>query len=370
MGSRQYVPILGRFLSVDSVVGGNSNAYNYPNDPINSSDLSGNWSWGDTLAVVGIVALVVVSVVLTVTVVGSVGDVATGAGIAALGGEIAADGAVEASVEGGVEITSEAVADGGEAVGDGAEDAASEADEADTCAAQSFSPDTQVVLASGATAPISTIAVGTKVLATNTKTGETSAKSVEAVWIDHDNDLMDVTVVSGGKPSTIHATQHHLFWDATREVWVEADRLVPGDRLLSTGGAVVTFDHSTFMPGAADMWDLTVARAHDFYVSDSHSDLSPAGAPTVLVHNCPTFDEEDDDEIAQLASRHSGQQEGWDVDRPSFDEVRGAMDGQKGMPYKGASQYVQRVMNGRIVRVIYNSANKVRSTSYYTNKWL
>ena len=125
MGSRQYVPILGRFPSVDSVVGGNSNAYNYPNDPINSSDLSGNWSWGDTLAVVGIVALVVVSVVLTVTVVGSVGDVATGAGIAALGGEIAADGAVEASVEGGAEITSEAVADGGgEAAGEAGDGAA------------------------------------------------------------------------------------------------------------------------------------------------------------------------------------------------------------------------------------------------------
>ncbi len=42
MGARVYVPLLGRFLSVDPIQGGTDNNYVYTNNPVTESDLSGN----------------------------------------------------------------------------------------------------------------------------------------------------------------------------------------------------------------------------------------------------------------------------------------------------------------------------------------
>ncbi|WP_153022609.1 DNRLRE domain-containing protein [Luteimicrobium xylanilyticum] len=45
MGARLFNPATGQFTSMDPVAGGNSTAYAYPQDPINSFDLNGQWGF-------------------------------------------------------------------------------------------------------------------------------------------------------------------------------------------------------------------------------------------------------------------------------------------------------------------------------------
>ncbi|MFB8235551.1 ricin-type beta-trefoil lectin domain protein [Kitasatospora purpeofusca] len=78
MGARLYSPALGRFLQIDPIPGGNASAYDYcTGDPVNCTDLDGNWGmpkWlKKTVEVVAKVAEVVATVVP-----GPIGAIAAG----------------------------------------------------------------------------------------------------------------------------------------------------------------------------------------------------------------------------------------------------------------------------------------------------
>ncbi|MCW2643176.1 MAG: hypothetical protein JWP76_5482, partial [Dactylosporangium sp.] len=83
MGVRLYSPALGRFLQVDPAPGGSATAYDYCNaDPVNCTDLDGNWSWKKivgTVAKVASVASMIPGPIGTIAgVVSAVAYVATG----------------------------------------------------------------------------------------------------------------------------------------------------------------------------------------------------------------------------------------------------------------------------------------------------
>jgi RHS repeat-associated protein len=190
----------------------------------------------------------------------------------------------------------------GEVAG-GSEDAgAGAAERAAASCGESFTAGTKVLLASGAAVPISRLKRGDKVLATNTRTGKTTAKRVGAVLVHHDTNRYNLKVKTAHGIAVIHTTRNHLFWDPAAGRWAKAASLRHDTRLREPGGrTAIVVSGRDAKARSGWMWDLTVANDHDFYIT--------AAATAVLVHNCPTNPWEDAraQRARSLASHEAGQ---------------------------------------------------------------
>ncbi|MEU8951726.1 polymorphic toxin-type HINT domain-containing protein [Streptomyces sp. NPDC048489] len=143
----------------------------------------------------------------------------------------------------------------------------------------SFSPETPVLMAGGKTKAIGKIKTGDKVEAADPKTGKHhGARAVQHIWINHDKDLLDVTVRDKrGHTATLHTTANHPFWDDTTHSWKQAGDLPYGDALNTADSGHAYVVTSRVTPGTANRWNLTVQELHTYYVV-------ARGTP-VLVHN-------------------------------------------------------------------------------------
>lgn len=167
------------------------------------------------------------------------------------------------------------------------------------CAGQSFSPETLVLLADGTSRPIAEVDIGDLVWSTDPATGRSGPQTVQAVLVNHDTDLLDLTIANAaGGSSVINTTERHPFYSPSRAQnpvrslaaaatpsqangpgWTDAADLRSGDGLYTPNGDAAQVKSATPVDGDAHMWDLTIENTHTFYIATST-------AP-VLVHNCP-----------------------------------------------------------------------------------
>lgn len=157
-------------------------------------------------------------------------------------------------------------------------------DEPATIPLCSFAPETPVLLEDGKTKPIGKIKTGDKVEAADPTTGKhKGTRTVQHVWINHDHDLLDLTIrTKDGHTATLHTTANHPFWNDTTHTWTPVGKLHHGDALNTATNTRVYVVSTRPTPGTANRWNLTVQQLHTYYVM--------AGTTPILVHNtgCPT----------------------------------------------------------------------------------
>jgi RHS repeat-associated protein len=165
---------------------------------------------------------------------------------------------------------------------DPAGDAQTPKDNATSCPANSFTGATRVLLASGRRVALDKLRTGQRVRAADPYTGTTGARRILHV-IRHTglHAMVAITLLGG---SVIHATAHHLLWDASAGRFAWASTLKAGDKLAEPGGRLVAVSKTRDYRENLTAWNLAISGIHTYYVL--------AGQTAVLVHNdCPPGDD-------------------------------------------------------------------------------
>ncbi|WP_433270955.1 polymorphic toxin-type HINT domain-containing protein [Actinosynnema sp. CS-041913] len=174
----------------------------------------------------------------------------------------------------------------------------------------SFTGDTEVLMADGSRKPISRIEEGDEVLSTDPESGRTESRIVVRLIVGEGNkDLVRVTV-DGDDAGFVTATAGHPFWADDQGRWIDAGDLVPGDDVLTSA--------STRRQVAGTRRYAAIQRVHNLSVEGIHTYYVFAGETPVLVHNTgPCGD--DVDGIDHAKRRHLKDGPEWDKKAGYFD---------------------------------------------------
>ncbi|MFI5532970.1 DNRLRE domain-containing protein [Kitasatospora sp. NPDC051853] len=286
MGARLYSPALGRFLQVDPQPGGNASPYDYcSGDPVNCTDLDGNWgfSFKKVLNVVAKVAEVASYIPGPIggiaAAVSSVSYAATGnwakaaeMAVTAAASLVGANTAVKAGFT-AVKATRAATRVGRAAsVARNAYRATvrSVRNAVRRSGCNSFDQQTPVLMADGSYVAIGDIEVGDLVSATDPVTGRTTAEPVVAVFTTYaTKHMVDISTDADGQTPGLRATAYHPIW-VDGKGWTEAENIRPGDHLIAANGrrseVVTVVDEGEVAEQL--VINLNVGNVHTFTVSD------------------------------------------------------------------------------------------------------
>jgi RHS repeat-associated protein len=140
----------------------------------------------------------------------------------------------------------------------------------------SFTSNTSVTTSLGEE-PIGKLHIGEQVLAYNPKTGKMEQEPILHVWINHDHDLVDLTITTitkgeHGKPATktsevVHTNQKHPFL-TLEQGFLPVGKIKLGMHVLRADGRVGVVTGWKVVPGTEVMYNLEVAQDHTFTVGN------------------------------------------------------------------------------------------------------
>ncbi|WP_033348698.1 ricin-type beta-trefoil lectin domain protein [Kitasatospora aureofaciens] len=291
MGARLYSPALGRFLQVDPVPGGNAGPYDYcTGDPINCTDLDGNWGMPKWLKkTVEVVAKVAEVASVIPGPIGAVAAAVSSVSYAATGNwEKAAEMAVTAvaqTVGAGPVVKVAAAAVKTVRAASRVERAAGAvrtAYRATATAAKrvlgscnSFAPDTPVLMGDGTYASIGSIAAGDSVVAYDPATGVEVTKPVLGVIVGYGTKhlITLVTAGSGDDAGTVVTAEHPVLVEG--KGWTNAVEVRVGDQLVSPDGGRLLVTEAVDHGFVADqlVFNLNVGDVHTYVVGTAGGDV-------------------------------------------------------------------------------------------------
>ncbi|MFJ8473186.1 polymorphic toxin-type HINT domain-containing protein [Kitasatospora sp. NPDC094011] len=204
----------------------------------------------------------------------------------------------------------------------------------------SFPTGTKVLMGDGTLKAIEDIHEGDVVMATDPQTGETHPEPVTAtITTPDDKDFTDLTLTDDANPRgppaadqpKITSTHHHPYWSETRQQWVDAGDLTPGEKLRRPDGTTLTIQSVRNYPYAVTTHNLTVSLLHTYYVL--------AGAAPILVHNSCGPEGGEGEATVHLANYPDGRQHALITVTDGEGTISTHQDGWLGSPSNGVAHF-------------------------------